>query len=420
VNYQPAHFKRLPDPATLRGIGESLHFAADFKPVEVAPGVHWMAAGSNSAWIDTPEGVVMVDAGFNRPDVVAAMRSTTNKPVRYVVYTHGHEDHVFNEARFAEISTAETQVVAHALVPERLSKYEILQPHIRRTNRVQFHLPPQAEVRDVKYRYPDVTYWDAMALTPGRRIELFHGRGETDDATVVWVPDARVVFAGDFLISSLPNLGNPYKVPRYCRGWYETLERIRDLQPEAVAPGHGMGLVRGADARQCLDDTIRALRYLHDEVVRRLNEGETAAQMINEIHLPPELEDSPYLRQVYSRVEFAVMEIQRGYTGWYDGDPADLFPHRRDIVATELRRLVGDDAAILKRADALWQQGMRAEGLELLQVVLRADSENAAARRQRLAWMETLLTEDRCLMSRGVWFAFADEDRAALEAGANR
>jgi len=117
---------------------------------------------------------------------------------------------------------------------------------------------------------------------------------------------------------------------------------------------------------------------------------------------------------------FAVMEIQRGYTGWYDGDPADLFPPRRDIVAAELRRLVGDDAAILKRADALWQQGMRAEGLELLQVVLRADPENVAARRQRLAWMETLLAEDRCLMSRGVWFAFADEDRAALEAGASR
>jgi hypothetical protein len=272
---------------------------------------------------------------------------------------------------------------------------------------------------EVSYRYPDVTYWDSYTLERGgRRIELFHGRGETDDATIVHVPDAGVVFVGDFLISSFPNLGNPYKVPRHCRGWYETLERVQALGPRVLAPGHGLALVQDSGAGRCLNDTIGALRYLHDEVVRRLNTGQPLEQMVAEIRLPRELEDSPYLRQVYSRMEFAVMEIQRGYTGWYDGDPADLLPPPRLAVAPHLRELIGDDDAILARSRLLWDRGERHAAIELLQVLLRAAPDHRAARAQRLVYMDTLLAEDRCLMSRGVWHHFADEDRAFLTGGA--
>jgi glyoxylase-like metal-dependent hydrolase (beta-lactamase superfamily II) len=415
MDYQPRHFRDLPDPESLRGTGQSLHFPTDLTAREVAPGVWFLAAGSCVGWIETPDGVVLIDAGFNRPEVVHELRRTTDKPVTHVLYTHGHEDHVFTVERFAEIAGPDTRVVAHGHVPERLSKYDMLRDHIARTNATQFHRPFAAMRRPVRYRYPDTLYWDALTLAPGgRRVELFHGRGETDDATVVYVPDAGVVFAGDFLISSFPNLGNPYKVPRFCRGWYETLERIRGLAPRVVAPGHGLELVEGEEAARCLDDTIRALRYLHDEVVRRLNEGQPLERMVAEVRLPPDLEDSPHLRQVYSRAEFAVMAIQRGYGGWYDGDPTDLLPSPRLAVAPHLRELIGDDEAILARSRALWQQGARHAALELLQVLLRADPNHAAGRALRLTYMEALLAEDRCVMSRGVWHHFADLDRAFL------
>ncbi|MFN8559026.1 MAG: alkyl sulfatase dimerization domain-containing protein [Dehalococcoidia bacterium] len=415
MDYQPRHFRDLPDPAAVRGPGGSLHFPIDMTAREVAPGVFWLGAGSCAGWVVTDTGVVVIDAGFNRPQVVTELRRTSDRPVTHVIYSHGHEDHVFTAARFAELAGPETRVIAHALVPERLSKYELLRGHIARTNATQFHAPVELLRAPVAYRYPDETYWDARTLDAGgRRIDLFHGRGETDDATVVVVPDANVVFAGDFLISSFPNLGNPYKVPRYCRGWYETLERIRALRPRVVAPGHGLALVEGEEALRCLDDTIAALRWLHDEVVRRLNEGQHLEQMVAEVRLPPNLEDSPYLRQVYSRAEFAVMEIQRGYTGWYDGDPADLLPPPRLALAPHLRELIGDDDAIIARSRALWERGERAAAIELLQVLLRAAPDHAAGRVQRLRYMETLLDEDRCLMSRGVWYQFADLDRAFI------
>ena len=126
------------------------------------------------------------------------------------------------------------EVIGHALLPERLSKYEMLSEHISRTGRLQFHRTIAGPARRA-YRYPDIIYHGDYEFTlGGRRFVLFHARGETDDGTVVHVPDEGVVFAGDLLISSWPNLGNPFKVPRYGRGWYEALERIQRLNPRVV------------------------------------------------------------------------------------------------------------------------------------------------------------------------------------------
>lgn len=420
MNEQPRHFQDLPEPESIDRRRSPLMFPVDLRAVEVAEGVHWIAAGSCAGWVTTPEGVVLIDSGLGRREVFEELRRTAgDAPIRYVIYTHGHEDHVLLAERFAQLAP-DGQVIAHGFVPERLRKYEELRTHTNRINSIQFHLPMPVQERD--YKYPDIVYWDTYSFElGGRRFELFHGRGETDDATVVHLPDDGVVFAGDFLISALPNLGNPYKVPRYCRGWIETLERILSLQPQVVAPGHGVGLLSGEREVQAgLGDTVRALRFLHDEVLRRLNEGQQLEQMVAEVRLPPQLEESPYLRQTYSRVEFAVIAIHRAYAGWFDGDPSDLFPLPRRAIAHELRQLIGDDGAIISRAEALWSEGRRQEAVELVQIVLRDAPDHTQARRTRLRWMEALLQDDRCVMSRGAWHHFADQDRGFLAKHAQR
>ena len=414
MNYQPRHFQDLPEPESIDRSLSPLMFPADLHAVEIAGGVYWIGAGSSAGWVVTSEGVVLIDSGMGRREVFEELERTAgDAPIRYMVYTHGHEDHILLEDRFAQVAP-DAQVIAHGFVPERLRKYEELRPHINRINSVQFHLPMPVSER--AYKYPDILYWDSYSFElGGRKFELFHGRGETDDATVVYLPDDGVVFAGDFLISALPNLGNPYKVPRYCRGWIETLERILALNPAAVAPGHGVGLLRGEQEIQAgVGDTVRALRFLHDEVVRRLNEGQQLEQMVAEVRLPSELEESPHLRQTYSRVEFAVMAIHRSYTGWFDSDPSDLLPLPRQAIAHELRTLIGDDKAIISRAEALWSEGRRQEAIELVQIILRDVPDHVEARQTRLRWMETLLQDDRCVMSRGAWHSFADQDRAFL------
>jgi glyoxylase-like metal-dependent hydrolase (beta-lactamase superfamily II) len=72
-------------------------------------------------------------------------------------------------------------------------------------------------VYPVGYRQPDEVYDDRLSLViGGERIELFHARGETDDATFAWLPSRRILASGDFVIWTFPNAGNPRKVQRYA------------------------------------------------------------------------------------------------------------------------------------------------------------------------------------------------------------
>ena len=163
---------------------------------EIADGVYWSRSFANAGWVVTDDGVVLIDTGggISARLVLAELQKTTDRPVRHIIYTHGHEDHVTGAHLFAQEGT---RVIAHEMVPERLRKYELLRQHTNRINSLQFNFDLSAA--RPTYRYPDVTYHDTHSFElGGRRFELFHGRGETDDATVVHVPDAASCSAATF------------------------------------------------------------------------------------------------------------------------------------------------------------------------------------------------------------------------------
>ncbi len=394
---------------------QDLSFSLEAQPV--AEGVFFVQGMSNAGWVITDEGVVVIDTTLrvSGPALLEEIRRTTDKPIRYIIYSHGHIDHV---GGCQALAGEDTVVVAHTLVVDRLRKYEAMAPYNARINALQFHISvPEDAFRG--FRYPDVTYHDRHSFSlGGRRFDLYHARGETDDATFVHIPDAGVVFAGDLLISVFPNVGNPFKVVRYEREWAEALEAILSLDPQVVCPGHGPAPYVGrGQIQEVLSHNAEALRFLHQEVVRRLNEGQPLDQMVAQIRLPAHLEKSPHLRQLYSRLEFAVINIWRRYSGWYDGDPADLIPQPRQELATILRSLVGDDGKFMAHAEALLAQGRPLLALALLQVLLRAAPHLREARALRARILERLFWEDECLMSRNLWHHFLDADRAFLEGG---
>jgi alkyl sulfatase BDS1-like metallo-beta-lactamase superfamily hydrolase len=295
-------------------------------------------------------------------------------------------------------------IYAHENVARRFDRYTLLSDHINHINSVQFG----ANIRGMKrtFEYPMVHYHDTMSFAVGdTTFELIGGMGETDDATVVWVPSMRAVFAGDFLVGSFPNIGNPYKVVRYEREWFEMLERILALDPEVIVPGHGKPMHRGPEMTQMLRDNIDALRLIHERVVWHLNNASTLERAVDDIRLPKDLEQSPYLRQVYSRVEFAVMNVWRRYTGWYDNHPASLFPRRRAGFARAVRSLIGDDGKITADARALHDAGDQLLALELLHVILDDEPEQPEARALADEVLKSLAAGDECLMSANAWRA---------------
>jgi alkyl sulfatase BDS1-like metallo-beta-lactamase superfamily hydrolase len=329
---------------------------------EVADGVHFLAGFGNTTFIVGTEAVAVVDPGLftSGPRVVRELRAITDLPVRYVIYTHGHYDHAFGTPALLDDAAARghaaPDIVGHENVARRFARYEKTAGHLAQTYDLQFASWGQAGgdvVRTARYCPPTISYQDRLGLDGlgGRPIELRHGLGETDDHTWVWIPDGRVVVGGDFIVSSLPNAGTPFRVQRYVLEWAEALEEMAALQPLAVISGHGG--VFTDDAAAMLHTTARALRWLDGEVVRRINEGQWQEQILAEVELPDDLAASEYLQPLYGCTAFAVRDLLRRYMGWYDGNPSMLFPSTRAEIAREVVALGGGAPALLARAAAL-------------------------------------------------------------------
>jgi glyoxylase-like metal-dependent hydrolase (beta-lactamase superfamily II) len=358
---------------------------------EMAPGLYLFAGFGNVGAIVAEEGVALIDTGmvFDPGAALRPLRSLTDKPVKYIIYTHGHADHAANAgpilAEAAERGDPRPTIVAHANVPRRMERYAELYEHNARINRLQFRVPAGALSfpPDARFVRPDLTYQDAMTLRLGElTLHLFHAMGETDDVTWIHIPERRAIFSGDLVLRSCPNIGNPLKPQRFEVEWAEALERMLALAPEVLGPGHG-AVLRGEALADELRATARALRYLHDEVVRRLNAGEGEEQIVRELALPEELARHPALAPVYGSPHFIVQATVRRYTGWYDGNPSHLSPAPTAEIAGEVAALAGAEALVV-RAEALARAGRHQLALHLLDFALDG-GRDVSIRRRALA-----------------------------------
>jgi alkyl sulfatase BDS1-like metallo-beta-lactamase superfamily hydrolase len=371
---------------------------------------------SNASWINTTEGTVVVDTLLT-PLVAQTMKTKLNEtggPVKYVIYTHGHRDHVGGSSVFSD---DQPEFIAQRLLTERLEKYEILKAHHHRIASIQFNLPfdPKRVLPPVVQ--PTKTFDEYMEFKLGdKTFELYHTRAETDDATWVFVPEIKTVFVGDLIIAGYPNIGNPWKPTRFALSWVRALEDVRAKDTKLLIAHGGRAVYQGrAEVKELLDVNIEGIYSIHDQVVDCLNKDMPVDEMIHAIKLPDHLKDHKALRFIYSRPEFAVYNIYRWYHGYFDHNPAHLLPRPEKEVNTEIFNLIGDADAILKRAGELFEQGQAQLALQVLDVLFKQEPENIEARKLHLKILEKLCEEDYCLMSRNTWVYFMDKDRKFLQ-----
>ena len=252
----------------------------------------------------------------------------------------------------------------------------------------------------------------AITDLPVRYVIYTHGHY---DHAWVWVPEARVVVGGDFIVSSLPNAGTPFRVQRYVLEWAESLEAMAAVEPVAVVSGHGG--VFTEDATEMLQTTARGLRWLDAEVVRRINAGQWQEQILAEVELPADLAGSRFLQPLYGCTAFAVRDLLRRYMGWYDGNPSMLFPSSRAAIAHEVLALAGGADAILRRADEL-AAGDAAEqqrALHLVDFVIFGGGEQVAeARRRKAELLDARSAGERSFVASNVLNSAAVLEREAV------
>jgi cyclase len=237
----------------------------DFQLQKIGPGI-WAAivnddglAGGNAGFVIGDDGVAVIDT-FQDPRpakaLLAEIRKLTPLPIRFVVNTHYHLDHVNGNDVFA---AAGATIVAHRNVRAwmRTENIKMLDPPVT----------PEKKARVESLTLPTVVYDSHIELYLGsRRINVRYYAGHTGGDSVVSITggsrqgDAHVVFCGDLLWKEhVPNL-----IDASTKAWIESLDAMQmDYGPSTWVPGHG-GVATAQDVR-----TFR--RYLADlrDSVRR-------------------------------------------------------------------------------------------------------------------------------------------------------
>ncbi|HXR58689.1 MAG TPA: alkyl sulfatase dimerization domain-containing protein [Burkholderiales bacterium] len=382
---------------------------------ELAPGVAFYKAFVNITAVKTGEGLVLVDTGSYHPKSQKlsfdAVRAWSGERVHAAVYTHGHVDHAYGLPPFLEEATARAwrppRIVGHLNVLPRMQRYVETAGYNSIINARQFAVPTRWPV---EFQAPTETFADRLSLeVGGTRLELHHAKGETDDHTWVWIPQAKTLCTGDLFIWAAPNAGNPQKVQRYALEWARALRAMASLGAELLLPGHGLPIAGAERVREALTDTAAYLESLVRQTLERLNAGETVYQILEAVRPPPELEAKPYLRPVYDEPAFIVRNLWRCFGGWYSGVPSELKPAPRAALAKEVTALSGGLDKLLARAHALHQSGDSRLAAHLVDWAVEAEPRSREAHALRAAVYQALTEAATSTMSKGIYGAAARE-----------
>jgi len=196
--------------------------------------------GCNPSYVVTDDGVVVVDTP-QLPTRALAMRAEVEKlgPVRYVINTEHHVDHIFGNYFFKGAGT----VIHHKGVADNfMVPTPLLDPFDYAAEAIPMSDPDAAAIfpaRDEYYEDPNraqITFTGDVVLNVGfHTFHLLHTPGHTPGQIAVYVPEERVVFTGDTVFSEVQTWVMASDVDE----WIDALNTIAHLDVDHVVPGHG-------------------------------------------------------------------------------------------------------------------------------------------------------------------------------------
>lgn len=387
-------------PADLKAHSETFRKAIE----EVAPGV-WIAIGyglANAILVEGDDGLIVIDTmeTLEEGEVVAReFRKLSDKPLKAIVYTHNHTDHVFGAQAFIDVlgdPAVPVEVYAHErtaeLVYRVVSEYRpIITARSLRMFGTQLDaeglindgIGPHLSI-DENSRFgfvaPTQTLGDRLEVTvAGVDMLLQHAPGETADQIFVWLPQTRVLAVGDNLYKAFPNLytirGTPY---RSLKQWAASIDAMRALPVAHIAPSHTRP-VHGAEAAQRVLTNYRdAIRYVHDQTVRYINAGLTPDEIATRLVLPPHLRAEPFLQEFYGTARWSARAVFAGNLGWFDGNPSRLDPLPPAEEARRMATLAGGASAMGEQLEEAIAAGEWQWALQLSDWLLRLDPKDRA------------------------------------------
>lgn len=361
------------------------------RPIEVvklADNVHMATGVGNVMMITTSEGNVIFDTGLllQTPKQLEALKAVSDAPVHTIILSHSHADHIGGTRFFTE---GGTRIIAHDQFTEEQRYLMEAEPYQYRRNRTLFPWMPAWQDRPdiAMMRYggiePDITVddWETHSFSLGGvDFQVIGTPGaEGADNLVLWLPQQKMLFSGDFFGPQFPQFPNVFTMRgekiRKPIEYVRSLDLLIPLGIETVVPGH-MDPTRGAE--QIAKDMQRirdAVQYVHDETVAGMNAGKSVYQLMREIKLPPHLD----LVQNHGKVDWAVRSIWEYYMTWFHFDSTtELYPVPAREVYADLAAVTGSEA-LLGLGRKYLMQGEPVKALHVVEVILAAEPANREA-----------------------------------------
>lgn len=341
----------------------------------------------NSYLVTTSRGSVLIDpAGASvAPDFF--QKVIEKYPLKAILLTHAHQDHSDDIARWRD--GKDIPVIAQREYPSLFEYQDELAPFFSRRNAIWSRKPVPAEVviKPDSRHEPTVLFTDNYTYELGGiHFNMIHTPGETPEHTTIWIPELSVVLTGDnyyeYFINNSTFRGT---MIRPFKGYIHALDTALSFKPDLFLPGHGSPVEGSEEIIRTVGRFRDGLKYILAETIKGINEGRDLWSLMQSVRVPPEYGFAEY----YGKVEWSVRGIWQEYVGWFDENPASMYPVPAQALYSDIADLAGTEKLLRKASEYL---GMKeyVKVLHITDLILTGEPANKPAREARLKALESL------------------------------
>ena len=198
-------------------------------------------------------------------DVIRRIREVTDKPIKYVLLSHYHAVRVLGASAYG---------AEHIIASEDTRDLIVERGQFDKDSEIGRFPRLFQNVESVPdgLTWPTMTFTGKMTLWLGKlEVQILQlGRGHTKGDTVAWLPQEKILFAGDLVEFG----ATPYAGDAYFKDWPQTLDNLAALKPEKLVPGRGAALQTPAQVQEGLAGTRAFISDLYDSVKESAAQGE--------------------------------------------------------------------------------------------------------------------------------------------------
>jgi alkyl sulfatase BDS1-like metallo-beta-lactamase superfamily hydrolase len=374
---------------------------------------------SNITFVEGDSGVIVIDPLISTEVAAAALalyrEHRGNRAVSAVIYTHSHVDHfggVLGVTSQAEVDAGRVAVIApegfieHAVqenvyagtaMTRRASyMYGTLLPR-GPLGQVGCGLGQNTSTGEVAVIVPTITIASTgeTHVIDGVQIEFQMAPGTEAPAEMhFYFPQFRALCMAENATHTQHNLvtlrGALVRDPHAWAGYLTEAIDTFAGRADVVFASHHWPTWGAEQIAEYLALQRDLYAYLHDQTLRLLNRGHTGVEIAEQFRLPPALERAWHARGYYGSVSHNVKAVYQRYMGWFDGNPARLWPHPPEELATRYTAALGGVERVVELADEAFNNGDFRWAATLLDHAVFTDADHAGARRRYADTLEQL------------------------------